>query len=303
MRVDEGTDFAITSVFMWKSALAFILVAALARPGLAETLVVASGRFHLTWEEQDVPAKAAMIKDKIVYAAREQGWDVQETETTCLEPACLDRLLTEKHADEAVYVMAEENVGEYAMDVHFARRESFSVEFTGAFPQALLALRDKVKEALAPQSGEASTPAGESLETAAPPSSGPAEYPAQSGRIDREHPLGQAPFWVSLGVTGAALIAYVATGIAGDARWDEVASEPPGMRTRSDQDFLSGIQTANRALLGVTLAGAATTGVLFLFTDFKREREKPRGEEDKVGAALRPVLSADGGGLCLEGTF
>jgi tetratricopeptide (TPR) repeat protein len=118
------------------------------------------------------------------------------------------------------------------------------------------------------------------------------EWDPAEGKKD----LGPIPFWIAIGVTGAAGIATGAMELAVQGAIDDVESDPAN---RNAADRGKSLQTAERVLLGVTGAAAVTAVILFFFTEFKRKSHKSA----ETHLVFAPVAGEDGFVAGLSGRF
>jgi PEGA domain len=131
----------------------------------------------------------------------------------------------------------------------------------------------------------------------------PAEEPVEEPSVG-DHPadgsdgdgLSPVPFWVFVGVTGAAGIATGAFEIAVQGAIEDVEGDPTN---QGAVDRGKSLQTGERVLLAVTAAATVTAVVLFFLTDFGDESEG--GAETSV--SLVPVITGSGAGIGLGGRF
>lgn len=95
----------------------------------------------------------------------------------------------------------------------------------------------------------------------------------------RKKPIRKAGFWSAFGVTLALGAGYGAVEGIGYSKWQSDTAPPEDERSSVET-----LQLTSRILLGATAAGAITTAVLAVFTDFKgksKKRDRTSVEEDE----------------------
>ena len=213
----------------------------------------------------------------------------------CDDSACVSAVGALVEADEAVQIHIEDRRAAedaFLVKVVFGQREGFSLE-SGSFYVLLEKLSSKIsifllRDATAPQEAAASDEEAMEEETAEEEAD-PSEPEQPTGK------LSPTAFWVSLGVTGALALGSIFTGAAFHSKYDSLENQDPWERSQSDWDSAHGLQITCRVFLGLTVAGALTTAVLFFFTDLDKKNE------ETTGLILSPSLSRTGGSMSLDG--
>lgn len=121
-------------------------------------------------------------------------------------------------------------------------------------------------------------------------------------RGDTGRKIGAAPFWISAAVTGAFAAGYVTTEIVASRIYDDLRREDDVNKWRSLRSDFDAVQTADRVLLGLFAAGAATTLVLGLLTDFRDDFDSHE-KGDELGFRVAPVITAEGTGVVFSKRF
>ncbi len=283
---------------MWKRLWLIPVLCLLPATAAAQKIVVLHGPFELVWDEKASPEKAQMVADAVSAAAKKvsEQWSVEQINEECKDKACLVQAVTQAQADEAVSVSTVQTGARYEFRIFLARGEGIVGEKTGAFSEALDELGKLIAKALGPV--EQKLVKQDSHETE------PAQEPEQQPLEEDDERDGPSPvaFWVSLGITGALAISWgIAEGV-GYARYKELEKGDQDGDWHDVRDRAISLQVASRVLLGLTVAGAVTTGVLAKFTDFKSKKSSKKGATLRV-PKLAPSYTAGGGMLVVEGRF
>ncbi len=116
----------------------------------------------------------------------------------------------------------------------------------------------------------------------------------------REGGLGKAPFWISAAVTGCLGAGFVTTELLASSIYADLRREEDPQKWRLLRDDFNAVQTADRVLLGLFAAGAVTTVVLGVLTNFGGE---PLGEKEGQGVRAAPVVTGERAGVIFYKRF
>jgi hypothetical protein len=305
---------------------AFLLMPAAA--GAAKVAIVPVEYVQI--QSGEVRDAARQVEDKVADGAREAGFEVVrgaavadavKQQPACAAAArdrgCLEAVAEALGVDEAIAVsVTDDDHTSYRVELSHARRDKVVDERTAGFFVVLEWVRGTVALAL-------QKPASQGTGTNAPPAPPPPPLPdspkpskaaVPDAAAARSKPIPRPVFWTGVAVTGALAVAWGATDIATYHRYKELKGEARGERSQGDWDAAHRLQVADRALLGVGLAAAAATAVMYFFTDFETavaSSSAPLAPPEIGGmagpntaggiTAVAPVALPSGGGLALEG--
>ena len=197
----------------------------------------------------------------------------------------------------------------YTIEVVFARRPAIKKEQTAGFFVVLEWLKGQVAIALQkPATVTSDKPSSDESSPAVKPDG--TETTPQKDTDTLLEPdkaddgkLSPAPFYVAAAVTGALFVGWGITDLVVHKKFTDLKEgKVDADNWTSRRDSLSSLQTVDRVLLGATIVGVLTTGVLFFMTDFDTKKDAGKAT-DKVAAKFIPTVAPNGGMLILKGSF
>ncbi len=276
---------------------------------LAQKVAVLPVSYWLVWEDAESVEKADAVMDDVGLAVAESGYEmihgdpVNEAAASasgakaadCRDQACLAAVAAALNADNAMFISITEEGLMYNVEIIMAEGESESGPLGGNFTKLLAGVVIMVKTALPKLKEEVAEEEPLPVEYVPVVSEEPASEPApepEAAEDKGKKKLNPVPFYVVAGVTGALAISWVIVESIGYSKEDELTSGEWSV------DDAKKLQTADRVLLGLTVAGAITTTVLGFFTDFSKKQEGKTISRIPVPTAIE-----NGGMLMVEGRF
>jgi len=119
--------------------------------------------------------------------------------------------------------------------------------------------------------------ATEPKEVEAPTAAAPAAPEVEvTGPVEkkRKKPLGPAPFWSMVGVTGASAVAMIVTGSLALTRAEDVEAMFDDENWKPVARERDNLALGTNILIGAASAAAAASLILFFFTDFRKGHER-----------------------------
>jgi len=292
----------------------------------AATVAVAPVDYRDAGTQEAVAEAAAAVEKKVVDGVAAAGHTVVEGDAVkaavdgqsvdgACDGECLRRVAEELGADEIVFVsVVDAEQVSYEVALRFAGREAVTDTRTDGFyvvlewlkGQVALALKDVVVREEEPEGPVADEGAAEET-TGAAVVAAPERTPEDGARKK----LSKTPFVVALAATAALGVTTLVLDRVAHRKFttmeDQIELDPlddiPGLYDEVDAEIesIERLQTAEKVFLGLTIAGAVTTGILAVFTDF---HGKKAAKPESV-AAWRPQVGVDsrGGVLGIAGSF
>ena len=289
-----------------RTIIILILIYLVPLSALAQKVAVLPVSYWLVWKNAESVEKAKAIQEEVAEGAFEAGFEVlrgAEVEdavwssagvkaSDCRDSECLSSVAEKLGVENALFVSITEEGLLYNVEVILAKGEAESGPLGGNFAKLKKGVRSMVKTVLQSTKKEPEPEATPppSIETETEPEPEPTtEEQAESKGIS---PI---PFYITAGLTSAIAITYVVTESVGYARYNKL-EEGDQDDWENKKDALKPLQTTSRVFMGLTVAGAIATTVLFFLTDFDKDESTPT-------AKLTPVPTDGGGLLMLNGRF
>ncbi|MBN2804552.1 MAG: hypothetical protein JXR91_15775 [Deltaproteobacteria bacterium] len=247
---------------------------------------------------------------------------------------CLIQIAKEMHSEDAISVKIEDSDQiTYSANIIFAKRESISAETSDAYFVFLEWIKfEVIKAVLVPAVEKENTAvittdsseksAGDSNTTDPDENSDSADEskensvsgneikPDESSQNNKnstsdKKKLGKLPFFITAGTTVAFGITTLIIDSASDSKFESVKSDAlnrikSASEIRDEVDSINHLNSARNVFLSFTIAGLVATGVLAIFTDFKKDKKTT---ESKL--KLSPVIAGTdkSGFFILNGSF
>jgi len=280
---------------------------------LAQKVVVLPVSYWLVWEDAASVEKAQAVMDEVGLAVSEAGYEVVRGDPVasaaasasgakaadCRDSVCLSKVAAQFAAENALFISITEEGLMYNVEIILAKGEPEVGPLGGNFAKLLTGVVSMVKTVL--------LPASKSADETVPKEPEPVEYvpvepkaaqetetatAAEETEDTGEKSLDPIPFYAVAGVTGALVLSWVIVESIGYSKLDKLESG------EWSEDDAKKLQTADRVLLGLAVAGAIATTVLGVLTDFSGNQE-----EQAVAKLPVPTVIENGGMLVIEGRF
>jgi hypothetical protein len=228
-----------------------------------------------------------------------------EEDGVCEDKECMSGLADLLYTDEAVFVrVVEKSEMEREVVMILGRGEGATETCEDGFMVVLERIRRNVALALQKTEARGHDEAAEPKTEPEPEPKKP-EEPNQEKQKSGISPVG---FYVSAGVASALAISWAIMESVGYARNEKLKDRVADDQWRDDKASLKKLQIADRVVLGAAVAGAVTTAVLFILTDFDTERtgdQRTGGSRTAPtnGFSVHPAITENGGALVIEGRF
>jgi len=258
--------------------------------------MVVKGPYNLVWEKESSPERARMMADAVTSRIEDDGWEAVQLGSTCDSVQCLEKVAREHEAHDAVYISVKQDSSSYNLMLFHIKGRSIARELTGPFSKAIKEVESLAAEAIGKPDATATEETIEPQTTEPQEPDEPAEAFPQEDSEGRR--LSPPVFWTSIGITGALAISLCISEAVAGSRIEDLEDTEPVLRKQSDWEDMKKAVVIERVFLGLTMAGAATTAVLFFLTDFKQEKSKSARLE-----SIAPAAAQNGGMLVLQGSF
>jgi hypothetical protein len=293
-----------------KTWILFLLLMLLPFSAAAQKTVLLPVTYTIYKSNSPSAERASRVADAMRAGVEEAGAeivDLNEDFQACAHVECLRATAKKQGTDNAIFISVVDKDGEFEITVISAVGETAKATPFGTFGSLIARVKGIVRQIMEDTAKEvAPTPVVEEpeVELEEPVSKDnevvePPEKTPETPQEDTSTPLvqeddgGLAPvgFFVMAGLTSALAITYGIVDGVGYAKYND------------GEDDLEGLQTADRVLLGVTLAGAVTTAILFFLTDFDSDDTSEKASAKLKRPTLSPVATENGGMLMVEGRF